>query len=347
MYVALSKWSRNTKSTQEFRLTLPYLEFFAPVHVMFCDKQNIEYQLTGRIPIRHDDHTGSFPVEWSKFRGWNGYLTSLPGLVNPESGYIVVAQNEIVPREHEHSAHFGQDWSPPYRAQEIYKQLSSSTFDIEDVEKIRNNKTSTVWSLIRSQLIRIKEAAPNTKNIQFLIDWNGNVYPEKEDSDQDHQYTLYLSFIKSISYSIDPLSTFPKWYLMGRILKTLSESDKDYITINILDNTISNNVTTKFFYFTQPVKEGYGRITSCICNRKCYGMRDEFTAQIRSRDPTCSLIAYSSSNDHLSVSLQQGQSGNMFSRHYDDWLEDWQDNVFKSTKSNNENNYKTLIIKKT
>ncbi|MCS6871867.1 MAG: penicillin acylase family protein [Anaerolineae bacterium] len=61
---------------------------------------NIGYVLPGRVPIRAADHNGLTPVDGSTRRYlWQGYLPyeHMPRLFNPERGYIVAANQRIVP----------------------------------------------------------------------------------------------------------------------------------------------------------------------------------------------------------------------------------------------------------
>ncbi|MCC6975828.1 MAG: penicillin acylase family protein [Anaerolineae bacterium] len=61
---------------------------------------NIGYQLPGRVPIRHKDHSGMSPADGStKKYDWRGYIPFeyMPRIYNPARGYIVTANHAIVP----------------------------------------------------------------------------------------------------------------------------------------------------------------------------------------------------------------------------------------------------------
>ncbi len=88
---------------EEFREALRYWD--APSqNIVYADKQgNIGYQMPGNSPIRAGDHTGLLPVPgWTDDYEWRGYLPydSLPRILNPERGYIVTANQAIVPLDY-------------------------------------------------------------------------------------------------------------------------------------------------------------------------------------------------------------------------------------------------------
>ena len=61
---------------------------------------NIGYQLPGLIPIRAGDHSGTLPVDGTTSAyDWRGFIPFeyLPHVFNPARGYIVTANNAIVP----------------------------------------------------------------------------------------------------------------------------------------------------------------------------------------------------------------------------------------------------------
>jgi penicillin amidase len=91
------------RSWEEFREALRYWD--APSqNIVYADRQgNIGYQMPGSSPIRAGDHTGLLPVPgWTDAYEWRGYIPfdSLPRILNPERGYIVTANQAIVPLDY-------------------------------------------------------------------------------------------------------------------------------------------------------------------------------------------------------------------------------------------------------
>jgi penicillin amidase len=97
---------------------------------------NIGYQTPGLIPIRAKDHSGNTPVDGSTTQyDWKGYIPfdDLPRIFNPPRGYIVTANQAVVPPDYYTQLaeaigdRFGRDsnylisyfWSYGYRSQRI------------------------------------------------------------------------------------------------------------------------------------------------------------------------------------------------------------------------------------
>jgi penicillin amidase len=97
---------------------------------------NIGYQTPGLIPIRAKDHSGNTPVDGSTTQyDWKGYIPfdDLPRIFNPPRGYIVTANQAVVPPDYYTQLaeaigdKFGKDsnylisyfWSYGYRSQRI------------------------------------------------------------------------------------------------------------------------------------------------------------------------------------------------------------------------------------
>jgi penicillin amidase len=97
---------------------------------------NIGYQTPGLIPIRAKDHSGNTPVDGSTTQyDWKGYIPfdDLPRIFNPPRGYIVTANQAVVPPDYYTQLaeaigdRFGKDsnylisyfWSYGYRSQRI------------------------------------------------------------------------------------------------------------------------------------------------------------------------------------------------------------------------------------
>jgi penicillin amidase len=80
---------------------------------------NIGYQTPGRLPVRGAGD-GSMPQPgWDSAYDWQGFIPfdELPVSLNPESGYIVTANNAIVGEDYEHF--LTSDWDYGWRAARI------------------------------------------------------------------------------------------------------------------------------------------------------------------------------------------------------------------------------------
>lgn len=117
----------NTASNwDEFRTALSAFDVPAQ-NVVYADRDgNIGYQTPGRIPIRAAGD-GTVPVPgWTDEFEWTGYIPfdELPSSFNPDSGYIVTANNAVIDDRYQHFIATDQDKG--YRARRIVDLITSN-----------------------------------------------------------------------------------------------------------------------------------------------------------------------------------------------------------------------------
>ncbi len=129
----------NTASNfEEFREAA--LLFSVPAqNLLYADTVgNIGYQMPGNIPIRAKGD-GTVPVPgWTGEYEWTGFVPydELPFSYNPESGYIVTANNAVVDDTYPHL--ITKDWSEGYRARRIVDLVTSNFgISLEDQETVQ------------------------------------------------------------------------------------------------------------------------------------------------------------------------------------------------------------------
>ncbi|MBT7781936.1 MAG: penicillin acylase family protein, partial [Anaerolineae bacterium] len=113
----------NAKNWEVFRQAAE--SFVVPAqNLIYADIEgNIGYQMPGRVPMRAGGD-GRYPVPgWTDENEWLGYIPfeELPYVYNPQSGYIITANNRVPPRDYEHFV--TNDWAYGYRAQRIEDML--------------------------------------------------------------------------------------------------------------------------------------------------------------------------------------------------------------------------------
>lgn len=93
-------------------------------NLIYADLQgNIGYQTPGKLPLRGAGD-GTMPQPgWDSAYDWTGYIPfdELPVVYNPESGYIVTANNAIVTEDYPYF--MGSDWDYGWRADRIVNLL--------------------------------------------------------------------------------------------------------------------------------------------------------------------------------------------------------------------------------
>ena len=115
--------ARNFEEFQEAGLL-----FAAPSqNLLYADAAgNIGYQMPGNIPIRAKGD-GTLPVPgWTDEYEWTGFVPydELPAVLNPESGYIVTANNAVIDEAYPYL--ITKDWDYGYRARRIVDLVTSN-----------------------------------------------------------------------------------------------------------------------------------------------------------------------------------------------------------------------------
>ncbi len=156
---------------EEFRSGLQYWDVPSQNFVYADVRGNIGYQTPGRIPIRVKNHSGLVPVAgWTDEFEWQGFIPydSLPSIYNPERGYIVTANQALVPPEYYDwlaeelgegpNYVISQEWNYGYRAQRIVEMLEDKApHTIASFQTIQGD----------NKLISAEELMPYLADLQF------------------------------------------------------------------------------------------------------------------------------------------------------------------------------------
>lgn len=140
---------------------------------------NIGYFGPGLIPIRANGN-GMVPVPgWDSQYEWTGFIPfdDLPQSYNPDSGYIVTANNRVVADDYPYF--LTNDWAPPYRAErisEMIEQLSAGDqrIDVTDMATIQKDQTSTQVRDLLPYLLALSPVDERQRQAMgFLQGWDG------------------------------------------------------------------------------------------------------------------------------------------------------------------------------
>ncbi len=102
---------------------------------------NIGYAMSGRLPTRSVGD-GTMPIDGGSASEWTGTIDagSLPRVLNPASGFIASANNEI---DRGFNGLITRDWAAPYRATRLIDRLSKTEgVDMEAMEALQNDRRS-------------------------------------------------------------------------------------------------------------------------------------------------------------------------------------------------------------
>ena len=127
--------------------------FSAPsMNVVYADVDgNIGYAMSGRIPVRASGD-GRVAVDGNMAPAWTGSLSpdTLPRAVNPVSGVIVSANNEV---DHTFTGLITKDWIAPFRATRLREQLSTATnLDLNAMTALQQDRHSVAADIVLAGL---------------------------------------------------------------------------------------------------------------------------------------------------------------------------------------------------
>lgn len=146
------------KDWEEFRTALSYWDVPSQNFVYADVDGNIGYQSPGKIPMRVAGHQGLLPMPgWTGEYEWRGFIPfeELPGVFNPPTGFIVTANNKVVPDDYPY--HLAYEWAAPYRAQRITALLAADdSITLEDIRDIQAQTYSLPAEVLSPYLFAIE-----------------------------------------------------------------------------------------------------------------------------------------------------------------------------------------------
>jgi len=159
---------------EEFRQALRFWDVPSQNFVYADVDGNIGYQMPGLVPIRKEGK-GLVPVPgWTGEYEWTGYVPfdELPSVYNPASGFIVTANNQVVPDEYPYF--ISAEWAAPYRARRIIQLLTSKDrLSVEDFQKIQADTYSIPGSILTPYLLKLQpQGWLQEKALQELARWD-------------------------------------------------------------------------------------------------------------------------------------------------------------------------------
>jgi penicillin amidase len=155
---------------------------------------NIGYYLSGLIPLRNKA-VGLFPASgWVEENGWQGFLeeTKKPIILNPEKGYIVTANNKIVPEGYPY--YISCDFDVAFRAARITELLlGRDKHTVDSLKKIQNDILSKRAELLLTQIKNLKASEGKAKKaLEILNAWNAEMTAGKEAA----LFSVFVDFLQ-------------------------------------------------------------------------------------------------------------------------------------------------------
>lgn len=138
---------------------------------------NIGYYLTGKIP-RRPKEIGPYPFPgWKDGARWDGFLKEeeKPNQFNPGCGYIITANNNILPADC--MQYISYDWLASYRKDRIEELLQAgSAFTVEKMIAIQNDVVSRRAGRVKKILEGLKFENQRAEEFRkILVQWSGEI----------------------------------------------------------------------------------------------------------------------------------------------------------------------------
>ncbi len=187
---------------EEFREACSYSHIPGENMIWADTAGNIGWQAVGVSPIR-PNWSGLVPVPGDGRYEWDGYLPirELPHVLNPEQGFWVTANNDLVPRDYPHPRAVGFSWSDPFRHDRIEEVLASGRrFTMMDMMRLQQDELSIPARTLVPLLAELEFDDPRARwAAETLLDWDfvlraesvaAGVYVAWEGRVQDAVYDL-------------------------------------------------------------------------------------------------------------------------------------------------------------
>jgi penicillin G amidase len=198
------------RNWEDFRSALQYWDSPSQNMIYADTSGNIGYQMPGKVPIRAKGDSGLLPVPgWTDENEWKGYIPYdlLPRIYNPVRGYIVTANQAVVPPEYydflkqvlgaDMNYNISYEWNYGYRAQRVNQLMKElKPHSIETFQKIQGDNKLLSVGEVMPYIANIKFSnAELTKAVDWLVNWD---YCFNEDSPQASLYAeFWMRLVKN------------------------------------------------------------------------------------------------------------------------------------------------------
>ncbi len=174
---------------------------------------HIGYAAGGAMPVRPRAN-GLLPVSGAGDNDWSGFLPAgdLPRVLDPDTGFIVTANNRVIPAE---PYPYGRTWGEPWRASRIIERIAEKPrLSPDDVATIQIDRVSL---LARALLPYLRDTQPSDAAsrdaLARLSGWDGEMAPESVPA------AIYAAwFVELAKMPEDELGDVPRGRTRGRFL---------------------------------------------------------------------------------------------------------------------------------
>ena len=258
-------WGFNTAQNWEDFRTAASLFHVPAQNLIYADTAgNIGYQMPGDIPIRANGD-GRLPVPgWTDEYEWTGFISfeELPYTLNPESGYIVTANNQVNSWEYPYM--ITTDWDYGFRAARIVEMLENAPgkITIATIQSMQgdtqNLNAETLVPLLSA--LSLEPAAAEVRD-NFMLNWDAR---NEADSQAATVFAWFWWNLLMDTFADElPEDYLPgggsRWYEVMRNLVTQPQSAwwDDVSTENVVE-TRDDILARAFSEAAAQMRENYG-----------------------------------------------------------------------------------------
>jgi penicillin G amidase len=168
-------------------------------NLIWADRHgSIGYKLIGRLPLRRGGCPDLPKPGWTGEFEWEGTIPyeELPEAVDPESGFLITANNRIVGDSYPH--HITSEWLDGYRAKRIEQLLrANEEHDIESFEAMQSDNLSLPGIEAARRLGRLTPAGQRELSaVERLRSWDGRLDPDSIAG------TIYQAFLLRLAREV-------------------------------------------------------------------------------------------------------------------------------------------------
>jgi penicillin amidase len=168
-------------------------------NLIWADRHgSIGYKLIGRLPLRRGACPDLPKPGWDGEFEWEGTVPyeELPEMIDPESGFLVTANNRIVGDDYPH--HITSDWLDGFRARRIEELLrASDEHDLEGFEAMQSDNLSIPGLEAARRLGRLKPKGQRELSaLERLRSWDGRLDPDSIAG------TIYQAFLLRLAREV-------------------------------------------------------------------------------------------------------------------------------------------------
>jgi penicillin G amidase len=267
-----------SKSWEEFREACTYNQIPAE-NMVWADKNgNIGWQAAAITPIRNG-FSGLVATMGDGRSDWEGYLpvTELPNALNPKSGFISTANQNVAPSDYPHTNALGYKWADNFRGERLKEVLSQERkFTVEEMGALQNDFLSLPARQLVPFLKEISFENPTADSLRkALLVWD---FVLDKNSVEAGVYVMWERMLrKQLDEHFIPEVVKP-WLSSLQMTRVLEWMEKPELIFTVESITQRNKVLEESF--VAALKELKQKLGTNVQNWQ-YGQSNYKHAQIR------------------------------------------------------------------